>query len=343
MVSFECDYNNGACPEILNRLMELNDERLPGYGADPYSLRAKERIRNACGMPDADVELLSGGTQTNAVVISTLLRDHEGVIAATTGHISAHEAGSIEFTGHKVIELPGTQGKLSADTLRNYLAQFFADQNREHMVWPGMVYISYPTEYGTLYSRDELSGLAAVCRAHRIPLYLDGARLAYGLMSPACDLTLPQLAELCDVFYIGGTKVGALCGEAVVFSRIPEPPHFIHAMKKRGALLAKGRLLGIQFDTLFSNDLYFRLGARGIRAADRMKSILHDAQIPFFLETPTNQQFILLEDAKLSVLSRQVSSSFWEKPDDAHTVVRLATSWATTDEELLALQAALSR
>ncbi len=342
LVSFECDYNNGACPEILNRLMLLNDERQPGYGADRYSDSAKEKIRAACGAPDADVELLMGGTQANAVVISALLREYEGVVAATTGHISSHEAGAIEYTGHKVLELPGMLGKLPAETLRGYLEGFFADGNREHMVWPGMVYVSHPTEYGTLYTRAELTELAGICREYRIPLYLDGARLAYGLMSPAADLTLRDIASLCDVFYIGGTKVGALCGEAVVFSCIPEPPHFLHAMKKRGALLAKGRLLGIQFDTLFTDDLYFRLGAHGIQTAEQMKDILHRAGIPFFLETPTNQQFILLEAAALEELSRSVTTAFWEKPDPKHTAVRLATSWATTGQDLQALREALS-
>ena len=341
MVSFECDYNNGACPQILKRLLETNDEALPGYGADRYSESAKEKIRAACGCPKADVELIAGGTQTNALVISSLLREHEGVVAAATGHISSHEAGAIEYTGHKVMELPGVEGKLPASELRAFLERFFGDANREHMVWPGMVYISYPTEYGTLYSRAELEALAEICREYGIPLYLDGARLGYGLMSPDSDVSLADIAALCDVFYIGGTKVGALCGEAMVFSRIPEPPHFINAMKKRGALLAKGRLLGVQFDTLFSDDLYYRLGEHGIRTAERMKAILREKGIPFFLETPTNQQFILLEDAQLEKLNASVSSSFWEKPDQRHTVVRLATSWATTEKDLDALKEAL--
>ena len=341
MVSLECDYNNGACPEILSRLVQLNDERLPGYGTDKYTAAAKAKICAACCISDAAVEFLTGGTQTNAIVISSLLREHEGVIAAATGHISSHEAGAIEFTGNKVLELPGELGKLPADSLRAYLARFFADPNREHMVWPGMVYISHPTEYGTLYTKAELTELAGICREYSLPLYLDGARLAYGLMSPEADLTLPDIAGLCDVFYIGGTKAGALCGEAVVFSRIPEPPHFINAMKKRGGLLAKGRLLGIQFDTLFTDDLYFRLGAHGIQAAAKLKSILRDARIPFFLETPTNQQFILLENRLLEPLSEKVCYSFWEKADQTHTVIRLATSWATTDEELSALDLAL--
>ena len=343
MVSFECDYNNGACSQIPQRLLETNLEPQPGYGADQYTESAKNRIRAACGLPGADVELLAGGTQTNAAVISTLLREHEGVIAAATGHISTHEAGAIEYTGHKVIELPGTNGKLSLDALRRWVDGFYRDASREHMVWPGMVYVSYPTEYGTLYSKAELAAISALCRKSGILLFLDGARLGYGLMSPEADLSLEEIAQLCDVFYIGGTKVGALCGEAVVFARIPEPPHFLNAVKKRGALLAKGRLLGLQFDTLFTDDLYFRLGKHGIDAAGRLKQILREAGIPFYLETPTNQQFILLEDEKLEKLDREVSSSYWEKPDPEHTVVRLATSWSTTEEDLEALRAALQR
>lgn len=341
MVSFECDYNNGACPEILKSLMETNGVMLPGYGSDAFTERAKEKIKAACGMPDAEVELLTGGTQTNAIVIATLLREHEGVVSAATGHVSAHEAGAVEYTGHKILTLPGVNGKLPADTLRGYLNSFYRDDSREHMVWPGMVYISYPTEYGTLYSKAELQALADVCREYRIPLYLDGARLGYGLMSGDADITLPELAEICDVFYIGGTKVGALCGEAIVFSRIRKPAHFLNAVKKRGALLAKGRLLGVQFDALFTDNLYFRLGKHGIDTAERLKTILKKRGIPFFLETPTNQQFVLLEDKQLEHLNKFVSSCYWEKPDPDHTVVRLATSWATKEEDLHALEKAL--
>ena len=341
MVSLECDYNNGACDQILQRLLETNRERLPGYGTDKYSLAAKEKIRSACGCQEAEVEFLAGGTQTNAVVISSLLRDHEGAVSATTGHINQHEAGSVEYTGHKILELPGIHGKLSANVLRDYLLQFHSDPNREHMVWPGLVYVSHPTEYGTLYTKSELSSISAVCKGYGIPLYLDGARLGYGLMSRDTDLALQDIARLCDVFYIGGTKVGALCGEAVVFSGIRKPMHFTNAVKKRGALLAKGRLVGLQFDTLFTDDLYFRLGEHGIRMAERMKNILRDRKIPFFLETPTNQQFILLEDGQLATLSEQVSFSYWEKADEEHTVIRLATSWATTEDELEALRKAL--
>lgn len=341
MISFASDYVAGAHPQVLRHLADTNLEPLPGYGEDPYCAAAKEKIRTACGCPQAQVELLTGGTQTNQIVISTMLREHEGVVAAKTGHVSTHEAGAIEYTGHKVLELPQRDGKLEADTLAGSLRTFYADENREHMVFPGMVYISHPTEYGTLYTRAELEGLAAVCRQYSIPLYLDGARLGYGLMSRETDVTLQDIAALCDVFYIGGTKVGALCGEAVVFTKNNRPPHFANAVKKRGALLAKGRLLGVQFDALFTDGLYFELGRHAIRMAEELKAILHEKGVEFYLESPTNQQFVILEDERVEELKKSISFSFWEKADEHRTVIRLATSWSTTAEDLAALRAAL--
>ena len=341
MVSFESDYIAGAHPQILCRLTETNMEALPGYGTDKYCERAKAKIQQACGCEQAQVEFLVGGTQTNAVVISTLLKDYEGVIAAKTGHISTHEAGAVEQTGHEVLELPEENGKLNADTLERFLSGFFADSNHEHMTIPGMVYLSYPTEYGTLYTRDELRAIADVCKHYELILYLDGARLGYGLTCDACDLSLQEIAELCDVFYIGGTKVGALCGEAVVFTKRNRPCHFMTSIKKRGALLAKGRLLGIQFDTLFTDDLYFHISRHANEMAQRMKAILEKHGIPLYLESPTNQQFAVLEDGQMERLSGKIAFSFWEKPDEQHTVVRFATSWSTTDEDLKALDQAL--
>ena len=276
MVSFECDYIAGAHPEILKKLVETNMESLPGYGMDHYTESAKEKIRKACGCPDADVEFLVGGTQTNSVVISTMLHDWEGVIAANSGHVSVHESGAIEFTGHKVIELPAADGKLRASDIRDYLSWFYSDATHDHMVFPGMVYISHPTEPGTLYSKAELEALSSVCREYSIPLYLDGARLGYGLMSKVSDMTLEDIAQLTDVFYIGGTKVGALCGEAVVFTKGNRPAHFMTSVKKRGALLAKGRLLGIQFDTLFTDDLYFRISKHAMDMAEKLKAIIKE-------------------------------------------------------------------
>ena len=357
MVSFASDYIAGAHPEILKRLMETNMEALTGYGTDEHCGHAKELIRQAVGMPDADVEFIAGGTQTNMMVISTMLNDWEGVLAADTGHIATHEAGAIEYSGHKVIGLPQEQGKIKASSIEDYITGFYADENHEHEVFPGMVYISYPTEYGTLYTKDELSEIHSVCMKHNIPLYIDGARLAYGLASKACDLTLPEFASLCDVFYIGGTKCGALCGEAIVFTHNNRPAHFMNAVKKRGALLAKGRLLGVQFETLFSDQgqapigasigepfgdtLYMEIGRHGIEMAERLERILRDKGYEFFLETPTNQKFIVVENDKLEEIRRSIDYGFWEMKDDTRTVIRLATSWSTTEEDLKVLEEVL--
>lgn len=341
MISFESDYIAGCHPEILRRLTETNLESLSGYGADRYTESAREKIKAACQCPEAQVEFITGGTQTNAIVISTMLREYEGVVSATTGHINAHEAGAIEYTGHKVIELPAKDGKLLAQPLAEYLEVFYKDANHEHMVYPGMVYISHPTEYGTLYSKAELETLAEICHRFEMPLFLDGARLGYGLMSRQTDVTLADIAGLCDVFYIGGTKVGALCGEALVFTHGNRPAHFVNAIKKRGALLAKGRLLGVQFDALFTDGLYFEVGKKAIDMAEKLKAILHSKQVPFFLESPTNQQFVILENSRMEELKQKVAFGFWETYDREHTVVRFATSWSTTEEDLLALEQAL--
>ncbi len=343
MVSFENDYNAGAHPEVLRKLTETNLEPLSGYGTDPYCKSAREKIRRAVGLPEAQVDFLVGGTQANAVVISTMLADYEGVVAAETGHVSSHEAGAIEYTGHEVLTVPQKDGKMVPETLRRYLEAFFGDENHEHMTFPGMVYLSHPTEYGTLYSKAELTEISGICRGYGIPLFLDGARLGYGLMSRETDLTLPDIAQLCDVFYIGGTKVGALCGEAVVFTKGNRPAHFMTSVKRRGALLAKGRLLGVQFDALFTDDLYYRIGRHAIDMAEKMKAILEELGIPMYLDSPTNQQFVVLENGRLERLREQVAYSFWEKYDDDHTVVRLATSWATTEEDLEVLREALKR
>jgi threonine aldolase len=334
MLSFESDYIEGAHPRILERLVETNMEQLSGYGADCYTERAKEKIRAACQCPEADVYFLTGGTQTNQIVISTALRLNEGVVSAETGHVNGHEAGAIELTGHKVLSIPQHQGKMYADELKAFLKGFWADGNHEHMVFPGMVYISHPTEYGTLYTKDELAALHDVCVEYKIPLYLDGARLGYGLMSKETDVTLSDIARYCDVFYIGGTKVGALCGEAVVFTRHNMPPHFDGLAKQRGALLAKGRLLGVQFDTLFTDNLYYEISRHAIEMAELLKGGFHKKNVPFFLESPTNQQFVILENHHMETLSRKVKFSFWECLDDNHTVVRFATSWATTEENI---------
>ena len=341
MLSFENDYSEGAHEEILRRLMETNRVQQVGYGDDEYSQSAKEKIRAACEAPDADVFFLVGGTQTNAVVIDSLLHATEGVVSAVTGHVNQHEAGAIEFTGHKVIPLPHHQGKIAAEELRALMETFYADPSHPHMVFPGMVYISHPTEYGTLYTREELSALRAVCQAYQIPLYLDGARLGYGLMSRETDVTLPLIAKLCDAFYIGGTKVGALCGEAVVFPRHGAPKRFITQIKQHGAMLAKGRLVGVQFDALFTDDLYFRLGRHAIDRAEELRQGFAKRGYPFFLPSPTNQQFVVLTDEQMKKIGQSIRYSFWERLDEGRCVVRFATSWATRPEDVDALMAVL--
>lgn len=334
MLSFECDYLEGCHEKILQRFLETNMQQLPGYGEDLYSESAKAKIRAACAREQAEVFLLTGGTQTNAIIIDTMLRSCEGVIAASTGHVSVHEAGAIEHTGHKVLQIGQKEGKIQADELESYLENFWQDPNRAHMVFPGMVYISHPTEYGTLYSKKELERLSQICRRYKIPLYLDGARLACGLMSRQTDVTLPDVAEYCDVFYIGATKAGALCGEAVVFPQGDMPPHFMTMVKQRGALLAKGRLLGIQFDTLFTDNLYFELGRHAIDMAQLLKDGLARMGYSFYLDSPTNQQFVVLENRQMKKLSEKVRFEVWEKADEEHTVVRFATSWATREEDI---------
>ena len=341
MISFESDYIQGADPRILEALVKTNLEALPGYGEDKYCDSAKEKIIAACENKDAEVHFLVGGTQTNQIIIASMLRLYEGVVAADTGHINVHEAGAIEYTGHKVLPLPNYSGKISADDLGRFLCDFYADANHSHAVFPGMVYISHPTEYGTLYTKSELEAISGICNQYNIPLFMDGARLGYGLMSSDTDVTFADIARLCDVFYIGGTKVGALCGEAVVFTKKNTPKNFISTIKQHGALLAKGRLLGIQFDTLFTDDLYFKISRHAIEAADKMREIFTKKGYKFFLETSTNQIFIVLENSKMQELSKSVRFGFWEKADNTHTVVRFATSWATSEQDLKALEALL--
>lgn len=338
MISFESDYTTGAHPTVLRRLIETNLEPLSGYGTDPYCESARRKIREACECPDADVHFLVGGTQTNSTVIAALLRDYEGVAAAKTGHVSLHEAGAVEYTGHKVLELPQENGKIRADVLSDYLRGFYGDEACEHMVFPGMVYVSHPTEYGTLYTKAELTAIAEVCRRYGLPLFLDGARLGYGLMSYDSDMTLADIARLCDVFYIGGTKVGALCGEAVVFTKNNVPRHFFTITKQHGALLAKGRLLGVQFDALFTDNLYFDISRHAIDMAQKLKRIFTEKGYEFFMESPTNQQFVILTNEKYEELKKHVIMTWWEPYGEDRSVVRFAVSWSTTEEDLAALE-----
>ena len=341
MISFESDYITGAHPKVLQHLIDTNEVAVAGYGSDCFCASAAEKIKAACGCPEADVQFLVGGTQTNAIVISTMLQEYEGVIAATTGHIHAHEAGAVEYSGHKILPLPHKYGKLNAGDVRSLIESFYGDESCEHMVFPGMVYISHPTEYGTLYSKQELTELSAVCREYKIPLFMDGARLAYGLMSHHTDVTLQDIAKLCDVFYIGGTKAGALCGEAVVFTRGNTPSHWMNRIKKRGALLAKGRLLGAQFDALFTDGLYFEIGRHAIDLAEKLKAILLSKGYRLYMDSYTNQQFPVLDRAALERLRKEVAVTLWEWLDEDHAVVRMATTWSTTEEDLKKLEALL--
>ena len=337
MISFENDYNNGAHPRVLQRLMETNDERTLPYGFDRFSEDAKAKIKAACEDDDAVIFFLAGGTQTNATVIDSFLYQYEGVIALDTGHINVHEAGAIEFTEHKIINIPGHEGKMRADDLHRYLEDFKHDGNNAHSVFPGLVYITFPTELGTLYSAAELDAIYQVCRSNNLPLYVDGARLGYGLMAEGNDITLPYLARHCDAFYIGGTKIGALCGEAVVFTHNNAHRHFFTIQKQHGALMAKGRLLGVQFDTLFTDGLYFEISRHAIDMAMKMRRMFEEKGYRFWLDSPTNQQFIIMGNDDVERLSKDIIFTHWGMADESHTICRFVTSWATTDEELALL------
>ena len=323
-LSFSSDYMEGAHPAIFRKLMENNMVKSTGYGFDEFSETAREKIRSACAAPEADIFFLTGGTQTNATVIDAFLKPYQGVIAVTSGHIAVHEAGAIEFGGHKVLTLPGENGKLDAQTIRSCLETYWNDDSHEHMVMPGMVYISQPTELGSLYSLAELTAISEVCREYRIALYADGARLAYALACPENDVTLPDLARLCDAFYIGGTKCGALFGEAVVIPQHNALPHFFTITKQHGALLAKGFAAGIQFDTLFTDGLYLENGMNAIKAAARIRTALKEKGYTLAFNSPTNQIFILLTKEQAAALSEKVELGFWENTD----------SWGTTAEDV---------
>lgn len=338
MLTFENDYSEGCHPQVLEALVKTNLESLPGYGSDSYSEEAKKKIKKVLHNDDADIYFLTGGTQTNETIITSLLKPYEGVVAAETGHIAVHEAGAIENHGHKVLTIPSYEGKMKASDLNEYVATFYHDGNHEHMVFPGMVYISFSTEYGTLYTLEELKEISEICKQYKMSLFIDGARLGYGLMAKENDVDITDLSELCDVFTIGGTKVGALCGEAVVFTHDNAPEHFIPIIKQHGALLAKGRLTGIQFDALFTDGLYFKISAHAIHQANKLKKLLKDKGYQFYLDSPTNQQFVIVDNDKYATLLKDVRVSFMEKYDESHTVIRFCTSWATTDEQLLELE-----
>ena len=338
MISFASDYTTGMHPKILERYAETNLEPLPGYGMDFYSSRAADKIRAYIEKPEAEVFFLTGGTQTNETVISTMLEPWQGVIAAQTGHIQVHEAGAVEYTGHKVLCLPSHTGLLDPDEVEAYIKTFYQDESHDHMVFPGMIYISYPSEMGTLYSKEALTRLYDLCKRYEMKFFIDGARLGYGLASPASGMTMAELADLCDVFYIGGTKVGAPIGEAVVFCGSPAPRHFITMIKQHGAMLAKGRMTGIPFDVLFSDDLYMEISRHAMAMAEQLKAIFQKKGYAFAWGSPTNQQFVILPNDRLDTLRQEVDFSVWEPADEGHSVVRFATSWSTTQDDLEILE-----
>lgn len=327
----------GAHPEVLDAIVKNNKVQTSGYGCDEFCENAKRLIREACDAPEAEVHLLVGGTQTNATVIDGLLKRTEGVIAAESAHINVHEAGAIELFCHKVIALPAKDGKLEAETVRAYLHEFYADDTWTHMVAPGAVYISFSTEVGTIYSLEELTALSEVCHEYNVPLYLDGARLGFGLAASE-DVTLKDIARLTDVFYIGGTKMGALFGEAVVCTNKALLPRFFTLQKAHGAVLAKGRLLGMQFGAFFTNDLYMRIGRHGVKLALRLRKALEDRGFKTFIDSPTNQQFFVLPNEVIDRLLPVATFEYWGPRGETESKVRFVTSWETTEEDIAALE-----
>ena len=334
MIQFQCDYNEGAHPLILQRLTETNMEQTIGYGEDHYCTQARELIKQACENDNIDVHFLVGGTQTNTTIIAHTLRPYQGVLTAATGHINVHETGAIESTGHKVLSIESSDGKLTAAQIEEAMQAHLQEDGPEHMVQPGMVYLSFPTEVGTIYTHSELKAISTVCRKYELPLFVDGARLGYGLCSPKCDITLPQLTQLADVFYIGGTKVGALFGEAVVITNETLKRDFRYSIKRHGGMLAKGRLLGLQFATLFTDNLYMQIAQHAINEAMRIKVALQEAGISFLIDSPTNQQFPIFSNAQLEALSQKYRFSIWQRIGEAYTAVRICTSWATKSENV---------
>lgn len=334
MIQFQCDYNEGAHPRILERLIETNFCQTVGYGMDEYCDHARTLIKEACQKPNADVHFLVGGTQTNATVISSILRPYQGVVCAETGHINVHETGAIEHSGHKCLTIPSQGGKITAKQILQTFANYYADGDQEHMVQPAMVYISFSTEVGSIYTKQELTDIYAACRKYDAPLFIDGARLGYGLASPECDMTLPEFASLCDVFYIGGTKVGALFGEAVVITNPALKKDFRHFIKMNGGMLAKGRLLGIQFETLFTDNLYFEVAKHANNLAMKIRNAFKAKGFSFLMDSPTNQQFPILTNAQIEQLKGDFLFSIWQKMDEEHTAVRFCTSWGTKPENV---------
>ena len=342
MIYFNSDYLEGAHSAIMERMMATNMMQTVGYSCDEICDSARAKVRAACNAPEADVHFLVGGTQTNTTVIAALLRPWQGVVSAVSGHINCHETGAIESTGHKVIALPTPDGKLTAKQVKDYVEWQKNDESEEHIVQPGMVYISHPTETGMLYSKAELTEIFHTCREYGLPLYIDGARLGYGLTADGNDLTLPEIARLCDVFYIGGTKVGALFGEAVVIMNEKYKKDFRFMIKQRGGMLAKGRLLGIQFDTLFTDDLYTKIARNANDLAYQIRDIFVSNGYPLLFDSPTNQQYPIISDEELAILGKNFGYEYWERVDETHSGVRFCGSWATTQEQVDALREAVN-
>ena len=343
MIKFNCDYLEGACPEIMDRLLKTNFEQTFGYSEDEYCAAAAAKIRALCGREDAAVHFLVGGTQSNLIVIASALRPHQAALCPIGGHIATHETGAIEATGHKVMTVPSDDGKITAQQVRGVVASHRADSSFEHTTQPKLVYISNPTEYGTLYSLAELEELSATCRELGLYLFMDGARLGYGLAAAGYDVTLKDIARLTDVFYIGGTKVGALFGEAVVILNPALKEDFRYLMKQKGAMFAKGRLLGIQFDVLMTDNLYWDIAAYADRLADRIRETLDGLKVPYLVPTNTNQIFAILPDTLLAELNKNFAFAEIERVDESHRAVRFCTSWATREENVAALCAELER
>ena len=340
MIHFDCDYMAGAHPAIIDTIVKNNKVQTAGYGCDAFCDNARQLIKQACGTEDAEVFLLVGGTQTNVTVLDALLHRTQGVIAAETAHINVHEAGAIELTGHKVITLPEHEGKIDAEELDDYLNNFYADDTWTHMVQPGAVYISFPTELGTIYTKEELTALADTCHKFHIPLYIDGARLGFGLAASS-DVTLEDIARIADVFYIGGTKMGALFGEAVVCTSPTLMPQFFTQMKAHGAVLAKGRLLGMQFSTFFTDDLYMRIGRHAVSLAMKMRSAFEAKGYKTFIDSPTNQQFFILPNETIDRLAKDVTFEYWGPRGEKESKVRFVTSWETSEEDISTLEGLL--
>lgn len=337
MIRFNCDYSEGAHPAILEKLAQTNLEQTAGYGLDPYCEKARKLIQDLCKAPQAQVHFLVGGTQTNMMLIAAALRPYQGALSPDSGHINVHESGAIEATGHKVLALPSKDGKITAQQVQEEYTKHYKDPDREHMVQPKLVYISNPTEIGTIYSKAELTALSKVCRENNLYLYVDGARLGYGLTAKSNDLSLADMAELCDAFYIGGTKVGALFGEALVIANPALQEDFRYVIKQHGGMFAKGRLLGIQFLALLEDGTYFNIARHANELAEKIKQACIEKGYSFLTQSDTNQQFPILPNSVLEKLGSKYTYSVWQPMDETHSAVRFCTSWATKEEDVTSL------